>query len=239
MSITPVAVPAPRIGLTAYREPARWGVWDETADLLPASYARAVSAAGGLPLILPPAAEPDGVLAGLHGLILAGGADVEPARYGADPDPATGPPRRDRDDWEFALARAALDRDLPLLAICRGLQVLNVVLGGDLVQHLPDRVGHHEHSPTPGVHARHPVRLAPGSRLHTLVGAECVVATYHHQAVDRLGAGLRPVGWTADGTVEALELAGRGWVTAVQWHPEVADGQALFADFIRACRSSS
>lgn len=230
---------APRIGLSAYREPARWGVWDETADLLPASYARSVSAAGGLPMILPPAADAGGVLAGVHGVILAGGADVEPARYGAEPDPATGPPRRDRDEWELELARAALDRDLPILAICRGMQLLNVALGGDLIQHLPDTVGHDEHSPTPGVHGRHPVRLASGSRLSGLLGDNCLVATYHHQAVGRIGTGLRPVGWADDDTVEALELAGHRWVTAVQWHPEVGDCEPLFADFIQACRATT
>ncbi|HEX2902720.1 MAG TPA: gamma-glutamyl-gamma-aminobutyrate hydrolase family protein [Jatrophihabitans sp.] len=230
---------APRIGLTAYREPARWGVWDETADLLPASYARSVSAAGGLPLLLPPSADDQAgaVLDGLHGLVLAGGADVDPSRYGAEPDPHTDRPRRDRDSWELALARAALARDLPVLAICRGMQVLNVALGGSLIQHLPDRVGTQLHSPTPGRHGRHEVRLAQSSRLHEVIGAGCVVATYHHQAVDVLGDGLVAAGWTDDGVVEAVELPSSRWVIGVQWHPEVTDSAHLFGDFIDACRA--
>lgn len=230
---------SPRIGLTTYREPARWGVWDEMADLLPASYARAVSAAGGLPLLLPPAPEAEAatVLAGLHGLLLAGGADVEPSRYHAEPHPSTGPPRHDRDGWELALVRAALAADLPVLAICRGLQVLNVALGGSLRQHLPDEVGTDEHSPTPGCHGRHEVRIAANTRLHEVIGASCVVATYHHQAVGALGDGLTPIAWTADGVIEAVELAAGRWVVGVQWHPEVTDSSELFASFIEACRS--
>jgi len=232
-------MPAPRIGLSAYREPARWGVWHEAADLLPASYAQEVSAAGGLPLLLPPAADAAAVLAGLDGLILSGGADVEPARYGQPPSAHTGAPRRDRDDWEFALLAAALALDRPVLAICRGMQVLNVGLGGNLIQHLPDAVGHAEHAPQPGAHGRHPVKITGDSALHGMLGASCVVATYHHQAVDRLGTGLTAVAWAEDGTIEAVELSGRRWVVGVQWHPEVGDCQGLFADFVNACRNSS
>lgn len=229
---------SPRVGLTVYREPARWGVWDETADLLPASYARSVSAAGGLPLLLPPSPDEHAatVLDGVHGLVLTGGADVEPGRYLADPHPSTDQPRRDRDGWELALTRAALDRDLPVLAICRGLQVLNVALGGTLVQHLPDELGSHEHSPTPGQHGRHQVQIAPHSRLHAAVGASCLVATHHHQAVKVLGEGLNAIGWALDGVVEAVELPSKRWVFGVQWHPEVTDSADLFATFIEACR---
>ncbi len=228
----------PRIGLTAYREPARWGVWDETADLLPASYSRAVAAAGGLPMLLAPAADEhaDAVLDAVHGLVLAGGADVDPARYQAEPDPHTDRPRRDRDSWEIALTRAALARDLPVLAICRGMQVLNVALGGTLIQHLPDRLGTTVHSPTRGVHGRHPVSLAADSRLHDVLGQTCVVATYHHQALDVLGPGLRAIGWSDDGIVEAVEYGDRRWVFGVQWHPEVMDSGALFENFMGACR---
>lgn len=233
-----VSVLNPRIGLTAYREPARWGVWDEPADLLPASYSRAVVAAGGLPMLLAPAADEhaDGVLDGVHGLLLAGGADVDPARYRAEPDPHTDRPRRDRDSWELALTRAALNRDLPILAICRGMQVLNVALGGTLIQHLPDHLGSTDHSPTPGVHGRHQIALAEGSRLHDVLGQSCVVATYHHQAVDVLGAGLTPIGWADDGLVEAVEYRDRSWVFGVQWHPEVVDSEPLFGNFLRACQ---
>jgi putative glutamine amidotransferase len=229
----------PRIGLTTYRERAAWGVWDEPADLLPASYADAVAGAGGIAMLLPPlgadAAAVVAVLDGLHGLVLTGGADVDPARYAADRHERTGAPRSDRDAWETALALAALDRKLPLFAICRGMQVLNVALGGSLIQHLPDAVGHEDHSPTPGQHARHEVRLDPGSRIAALIGERATVATYHHQAVDRLADGLTPTGWAADGTVEAVECRGAvGWVLGVQWHPEVHDGAALFEDFVVA-----
>ena len=227
----------PRIGLTTYREPARWGVWDEPADLLPVSYASAVTAAGAVALLLPPgpAGYAGAALDGLDGLLVAGGADVDPARYGAAADPHTGAPRRDRDEWELALIDAALARDLPLLAVCRGMQVLNVALGGDLVQHLPDTVGDDQHCPIVGTHGRHEVALAAGSRLAHVLGEKTVVATYHHQAVGTLGAGLTATGWADDGVVEAVELAGHGWVFGVQWHPEAHDGEELFEAFVTAC----
>jgi putative glutamine amidotransferase len=230
----------PRVGMTTYRELASWGVWSEPADLLPASYADEVVAAGGVPMLLPPSAPDqasaaDAVLDGLHGLVLAGGADVEPARYGAERDEHTGAARTDRDSWELVLTRGALDRGMPLLAICRGMQVLNVALGGDLVQHLPDVVGHDGHCPVVGQHGRHDVRLDPASRIGALLGVHAAVATYHHQGVDRLGADLAATGWADDGTVEALERAGDAWVVGVQWHPEVHDGAALFAGYVAAC----
>jgi gamma-glutamyl-gamma-aminobutyrate hydrolase PuuD len=230
----------PRAGLTMYREPASWGVWDEPADLLPATYADSVAAAGALPVLLP-AVEidvPAGVetaLDGLHGLVLTGGPDVDPARYRAVRHPRTGPARSRRDGWEIALACAALDRDMPVLAICRGVQVLNVALGGDLHQHLPDAVGHDAHSPVVGVHGRHGVRLAAGTRIRALLGPDATVATYHHQAIDRLGSGLVATGWAEDGTIEAVEIDGASWAVGVQWHPEVHDGAALFAGFRAAC----
>ncbi|HJQ01297.1 MAG TPA: gamma-glutamyl-gamma-aminobutyrate hydrolase family protein [Jatrophihabitans sp.] len=226
----------PRIGLTSYREPARWGVWDEPADLLPASYAGSVSAAGGAPMLLPPAgsATTGAVLDGLHGLIVTGGADVDPDRYGQHRHPLTDPARTDRDGWELALVAAALERGLPVLAICRGMQVLNVALGGDLLQHLPDLLSSDQHCPTVGVHGRHPVSFADGSRLAAILGEQTVVATYHHQAVRQLGERLTATGWTADGIVEAVEYAGADWVIGVQWHPEVHDGQLLFAAFVQA-----
>lgn len=231
---------APRIGLTTYRETAAWGVWNETADLLPASYADCVAGAGAIPLLLPPAAlnlahGAEAALDGVHGLVLAGGADVDPARYGAKRDAHTGPARPDRDAWEIALARTALDRGMPLLAICRGMQVLNVALGGDLLQHLPDSVGNDTHCPTVGEHGRHPVRLSGHTKVGELLGGNATVATYHHQGVDRLGSGLVATGWAEDGTVEAVERDGRAWVVGVQWHPEVHDGERLFAGLRAAC----
>ena len=230
----------PRIGATTYREPARWGVWDESADLLPTAYAQAIETAGGLPVLLPPVAAElaDGALDGVHGLLLAGGADVAPERYGAPREAKTGPARDDRDEWELALVRAALGRDLPVLAVCRGMQVLNVALGGDLIQHLPDEVGSDLHCPVVGEHGRHPVEVATGSALAGIVGSHPEIATYHHQAVRTLGAGLTATAWAADGVVEAVQLGGRTWVHGVQWHPEAHDGHALFAAFVEACRAS-
>jgi putative glutamine amidotransferase len=228
-----------RIGLTTYREPARWGVWDEQADLLPASYARSVTAAGGVPMLLPPSlpACVGPALDGLHGLLIAGGADVDPGCYGQQRAGQTGPARPDRDSWELALVQAALARELPVLAICRGMQVLNVALGGDLVQHLPDRVGSDAHCPTVGEHGRHPITVASGSLLATIQASGAQVATYHHQAVERLGDGLIAAGWAGDGTVEAVECAGAGWLVGVQWHPEVLDGDRLFEAFVQAAKA--
>lgn len=227
---------APLIAATTYREPARWGEWNEVADLLPAQYASAIQRAGGVAVLLPPAPaeQAAAALAGVHGLLIAGGPDVDPAQYGAERHPRTGGARQERDEWELALARAALDRDLPLLAVCRGLQVLNVALGGTLVQHLPDVVGSEAHSPAVGEHGRHEVRLERGGRLAGIVGEQAVVATHHHQAVDRLGAGLLACGWAEDEVIEAIELPDRTWAFGVQWHPEAFDGDALFAAFVAA-----
>lgn len=230
----------PRIGLTTYREPAAWGVWSEDADLLPATYADAVAVAGGLPLLLPPAAvgdvhtAADAVLHGLDGLVLTGGPDVDPAHYAAAPDPATGPPRSSRDGWELTLARAALRHGMPLLGVCRGMQVLAVALGGTLIQHLPDVVGTEVHSPTVGVHGRHDVALAEGSRLAGILGPRTTVATYHHQAVQSLPESTVATGWADDGIIEAFEICGAAWAIGVQWHPEVHDGEALFVAFAAA-----
>ncbi|HEY2298186.1 MAG TPA: gamma-glutamyl-gamma-aminobutyrate hydrolase family protein [Jatrophihabitans sp.] len=230
-------VASPRIGLTTYREPASWGVWSEPADLLPASYAAGVRAAGGVAVLLPPGepATAADALDAVHGLLLAGGPDVDPGEYGADRDAATGPARRDRDDWELALVRAALARQLPVFAVCRGMQVLNVALGGNLRQHLPDDVGTELHCPTVGVHGRHDVTVAAGSALHAVVGDTAEVATYHHQGVDRIGAGLVATAWAADGVVEAVERPGDTWVLGVQWHPEAFAGEPFFAAFVGAC----
>jgi gamma-glutamyl-gamma-aminobutyrate hydrolase PuuD len=231
-------MPTPRIGLTSYREPARWGVWSEPADLLPANYADAVRHAGGAPLLLPPGgsgAEAEAVVAGLAGLLLAGGSDVDPGRYGAERDEHTGPARSDRDGWELALIAAGRPAGIPILGVCRGLQVLNVSMGGTLVQHLPDVVGHEGHCPTVGVHGRHGVRLAAG-RVATAMGPAATVATYHHQAIDRLADGLMAVGWADDGTIEAVEgAAAQPWLVGVQWHPEVDAAGRLFEEFVAAC----
>jgi putative glutamine amidotransferase len=238
----------PRIGLTSYRNRASWGVWNESADLLPANYAESVGLAGGAPVLLPaPAASATrsvddlarAVLAGLDGLVLTGGPDVDPARYGAEKDPNTQRPKTERDEWEIALVRLAVEIDLPTFCICRGMQTLNVALGGSLIQHLPDLLGHEDHSPTPGVHGRHVVRTAPDTRIASIIGEQAEVATYHHQAVDGLAEGLVPTAWSDDGTIEAAEHADASWLLAVQWHPEVFNGDELFADFVAAASAHS
>jgi gamma-glutamyl-gamma-aminobutyrate hydrolase PuuD len=230
-------VARPVVGITTYRETARWGVWNCPAVLVPADYVRQVSGAGGVPVLLPPISGDAEVLDRLDALVLAGGADVDPARYGADRSPRTGPAAADRDDAELALLGAALQRDLPVLAVCRGLQLLTVLRGGTLVQHLPDVVGSDAHVPAPGTYGDNAVSIAPASRLAGLLGTEATWACHHHQAVDRLGDGLTAVAWAQDGTVEAAELDGARFVVGVQGHPEVGDDARLFAGLIEAARS--
>ena len=190
----------PVVGITTYRETARWGVWNCPAVLVPADYVRQVSGAGGVPVLLPPIAEDVEVLGRLDALVLAGGADVDPARYGAERSPRTGPAAPDRDDAELALLAAALERDLPVLAVCRGLQLLTVLRGGTLVQHLPDVVGTDLHVPSPGTYGDYAVRIAPGSRLAGLLGTVSTWACHHHQADARLVDVLTAVEWVRDGT---------------------------------------
>ena len=227
----------PRVGITTYREPASWGEWNLPADLLPADYSGAVQDAGGVAVLLPPAPETHAApaLDGVHGVIIAGGPDVDPSRYGAERHPKTGGAREERDAWELAVVHAAIERDLPLLAICRGIQVLNAARGGTLIQHLPDVVGSDVHSPVVGAHGRHEVSLEPGSPLAGICGVRGEIATHHHQALDELGAGLVACGWADDGTVEAVALPDRTWAFGVQWHPEAYAGEQLFAAFVTAC----
>ncbi|MET7621051.1 gamma-glutamyl-gamma-aminobutyrate hydrolase family protein [Streptomyces sp. NPDC005408] len=220
----------PLIGVTTYLEPAAWGVWDMPAALVPAGYPRLVQAAGGLAALLPPddPASAEAAVARLDGLVIAGGADVEPVRYGAEPDPRTGPPARERDAWELALIRAALAAGTPLLGICRGLQLLNVALGGTLVQHLDGHVG------GVGVFGRHTVKPVPGTRYASIVPEETSVPTYHHQSLDRLAPALTASAYAEDGTVEAAELEGAGWVLGVQWHPEAGDDVRVMSALVGA-----
>ena len=226
----------PIIGITAYLEQARWGVWHTDAVLLPRSYVDSVRNAGGIPVLLPPVGADTGVLSAVDALVLAGGADVEPERYGQRAGDKT-VTRPERDAFEFVLANAALDRGLPVLGVCRGMQVLNVALGGSLTQHLPDRVGHTEHQPSPGVYGPGQVTLAAGSRVARILGTETKCQCYHHQAVDRLGDGLVASGWAADGTIEAVELPGEEFVVGVQWHPEQDVQEVrLFAALVEAAR---
>ena len=227
----------PLIGITTYVTPARWGVWDAETALVPAAYVSAVERAGGRPLLVPPSH--DGVeetLAALNGLLLPGGSDLEPRLYGQEPHPETYGVDADRDSAELALLTAALERDLPVLAICRGSQVLNVARGGDLVQHLPDVVGHDLHKEEPGVFGDHDVRIDAASRLGALLGQHAPIKSHHHQGFGRLGAGLREVAWAYDGTVEAVEDPARRFLLGVLWHPEAGEDDALFAALVTAAR---
>jgi putative glutamine amidotransferase len=226
----------PVIGITTYREEASWGVWQRSAALLPAGYIDAVASAGGVPVLLPPVeAGATEAVAALDGLILSGGADLDPTGYGAAPHPASGEPQRLRDAWERAVLDAALTRDLPVLAICRGLQVVNVAGGGTLHQHLPEAIGHDGHRRQLGRFAPRAVSVRPGSRLHAILGDRATVSCSHHQGVDRIGDGLVPVAWDADdGSVEAMELVDRDFVVAVQWHPEEDGSASLFSALVAA-----
>lgn len=221
----------PLIGVTTYQEPARWGAWVREAALLPAPYVRAVERAGGVPVLLPPTATLRGLdaLTGrLDGVVIAGGGDLDPDLYGAVRHPETGPPQPQRDRFELALARAVVAADLPFLAICRGMQVLNVARGGTLIQHLPEAMGHKGHAPEFGMVGSHPVRISGTSLVGKILGDAADVPTYHHQAVGRLGKGLSPVAWADDQVVEAVELQGHRFGLAVQWHPEEGDDMRLF-----------
>ncbi|OIJ86923.1 gamma-glutamyl-gamma-aminobutyrate hydrolase [Streptomyces sp. MUSC 14] len=227
----------PLIGISTYLESgARWGVWELDAVLLAAGYPRLVQRAGGLACMLPPddpgrAAE---AVARVDGLVVAGGPDVDPARYGAARSPRTGPPAPERDAWELALIDAALAAGVPMLGVCRGMQLLNVALGGTLVQHLDG------HTEAVGVFGRHPVKPVPGTRYAGIVPEETAVPTYHHQAVDRLGRGLVASAYATDGTVEALELpSAAGWVLGVQWHPEMGEDPRVMRALVTAAAAAA
>ena len=219
----------PLIGITTYVVPARFGVWETDSALVPHDYVRAVERARGRALLVPPSLEcVDETLDALDGLIFSGGGDIDPGVYGQEPHPSTDRPLRVRDDAELALLRDALDRDLPVLAICRGSQVLNVALGGDLVQHLPEVVGDERHKHTPGQFADHEVEIEPRSRLGTIVGVHAPVKSHHHQGYGRIGQGLAVTAHAEDGTPEALEDPSRRFAVGVLWHPEAGEDASLF-----------
>jgi len=234
-------VPAPAdgrpvVGITCYVEQARWGVWDQPAALLPLRYVEGVHAAGGRAVLLPPCpADGDPVLDRLDALVFAGGADLDPALYDEPPHPETTGIRPDRDAAEAPLMRAALERDLPVLGICRGMQVMAVVSGGTLVQHLPEAVGHEGHRPAPGTYGRHDVRLAPGSRAYDVLGATVNVPTYHHQGLAAPGT-LEVTGWADDGSPEVVEDPTRRFAIGVLWHPEAGEDPRLFQALVGAAR---
>jgi putative glutamine amidotransferase len=239
-------VSRPVIGLCTALEHARWSVWDQEAMLLPRSYIDAVQRAGGLALMLPPDPraidEPDDWLDRIDGLILAGGADIDPAAYGAEPEPETLGTVPERDTFEIALARRALERDLPFLGICRGMQVMNVARGGTLIQHLPDDVGHEDHRRALGTfeNADHDVRLADGSLAARLTGEKIhATKSHHHQGVRDVGDGLDVTGWaTVDDLPEVLEDPTRRFALGVQWHPEADDASPLIAALVEEARAA-
>ena len=229
------------IGICAAIEQVRWGPWEETVTMAPRSYATAVQAAGGLALLLPPGdgTTSDAVLDRVDALILTGGSDVDPAFYGAAPHPETKDTWPERDRFELGLARGALERGMPVLGICRGMQILNVALGGTLVQHLPDLLGHSDHRHTPGAFADHEVRLEPGSLAAAAAGAERVtVKSHHHQGVDDLGEGLAVTGWSVpDDVVEAIEVGDHPFALGVLWHPEEEERSRVVEALVSAARA--
>jgi len=237
----------PVIGICTALERAKWSVWDQQAALLPLSYVEAVQRAGGLAVLLAPderlVAEPEQALELIDGLMLAGGADIDPGCYEQQSHPETVDTVPERDAFEIALARAAIERDLPLLGICRGMQLINVACGGTLEQHLPERFGHHEHRRVVGSFdgADHDVILTEGSLAASAAG-ELTHATksHHHQGVDRLGEGLIVSGVsTLDGLAEAIELPTRRFVLGVQWHPEADEGSPVVGALVQAAARSA
>jgi putative glutamine amidotransferase len=223
----------PIIGITTYVEPASWGDWrDLDATLTPHGYVQAVTLAGGRAVLLPPDDADAGVLGILDGLVLAGGADVGPELYGASPEPLTDTRPR-RDSAEMLLTRAALDADLPILGICRGMQLLAVAAGGRLHQHLPDVIGHEKHRPAPGVYGNQQARFSGGSRIAALMGDDAEINCYHHQGVADAGT-LTVTGRTEDGLPEAVEDPARRFVLGVQWHPEASRDRRLFGALVEA-----
>jgi putative glutamine amidotransferase len=227
----------PIVGITTYAEDARWGVWDSPAALIPLAYVHAVEAAGGRALLVPPSTEGiEETLDVLDGLLLSGGADLDPGSYGAEPHPETNGVRPERDRAELALLEGALARDMPVLAVCRGSQVLNVARGGDLVQHLPEVVGHQGHKQVPGVFADHDVDVLPESKLREVIGQRAPVKSHHHQGYGRLGEGLREAARAEDGTVEAIEDPSRRFAVGVLWHPEEGEDAALFAALVEEAK---
>jgi putative glutamine amidotransferase len=228
------SVARPVVGITTYVTPARWGYWDVEAALVPLEYVSAIERAGGRPLLVPPSDEGvDETLDAVAGLILSGGSDLDPGLYGQDAHPETTGIVKERDRAELALLEGALARDMPVLAVCRGSQVLNVALGGDLVQHLPDVVGDERHKHTPGTFADHDVRLEGSSRLGALLGERAPVKSHHHQGFGRVGKGLTEVAWADDGTLEAVEDPSRRFAVGVLWHPEAGEDARLFEELVR------
>jgi putative glutamine amidotransferase len=237
----------PVIGICTALEHARWSVWDEEAMLLPRSYIAAIQRAGGLALMLAPdpldSEDPGQLLDLIDGLVLAGGADIDPSSYGEPAHAKTTGTVPERDAFEIALARGAMERDMPLLGICRGMQLLNVACGGTLLQHLPERFGHHEHRRVVGSFdgADHDVEVREGTLAMRVVGERChATKSHHHQGVDRLGEGLEVSGVSAmDGLPEAIELPGARFVLGVQWHPEADETSSVVGALVAAAEGAA
>jgi len=227
-------VARPLIGITTYVTPARWSSWDVEAALVPAAYVEAVERSGGRALLVPPSEDGiDETLEALDGLLFSGGSDLDPGLYDQVPHAETSGVHPERDRAELALLEAALARDMPVLAVCRGSQVLNVARGGDLVQHLPDVVGDEKHKHTPGTFADHDVTLEGGTRLAALLGERAPVKSHHHQGFGRVGEGLRVAAHAEDGTIEAVEDPRRRFALGVLWHPEAGEDARLFEELVR------
>ena len=219
----------PVVGITTYVTQAQWSYWDVEAALVPASYVRAIERVGGRPVLIPPSE--DGVeetLAAVDGLLFSGGSDLDPELYDQEPHDQTFGAVPERDRAELALLEAALARDMPVLAVCRGSQVLNVARGGDLVQHLPEEVGHDRHRHHEPMMADHDVTVKTDSKLGAILGDRAPVKSSHHQGFGRLGEGLREAAWAEDGTIEALEDPSHPFAVGVLWHPEEGEDFALF-----------
>ena len=230
----------PIIGITSYAQPARWGSWELPAALVPLYYVESVERAGGRAFVVPPSE--DGIeetLDVLDGIVFSGGIDIDPVVYGAERHPATDPAQAHRDAGELRLLEAALERDLPTLAICRGFQLLNVLRGGDLVQHLPEEVGHEGHRETLGVFSEHPVEVRGGTKLAAILGPRHdSVQSSHHQGVGRVGEGLVENAFAEDGSLEGLEDPSKRFALGVLWHPEMeADDKRLFEALVDEARA--
>lgn len=229
----------PVVGITTYVTPAHWGYWDLEAALIPFDYVRAVENAGGRPLLVPPAL--DGVeetLDALDAIVFTGGSDVDPELYGEEPHLQTFGIHRLRDDAELGLLRAALDRDMPVLGICRGIQVLNVGMGGNLHQHVPDLVGHEGHkNDPPGQFLAHEVAIEPNTRLADMLGERTTVMSHHHQGVNRIAPGLVESAHADDGLVEAVEAPEKRFAVGVLWHPEAGQDARLFETLVTEARA--
>ena len=231
----------PLIGITSYLETAAFGIWQQQAAILPRTYLDAVLRAGGIPVVLPAIGDGQAeYVERIDGLILAGGADLDPAAYHQQPHEQTRGVQTYRDEFEFPLLTAALDANLPVLGVCRGMQLLNVALGGTLHQHLPEANGNDEHRPVPGTFGGCTVKLAPDSTLATIFGDTTTVRCHHHQAADTPAPALTVTGRATDGTTEAVELHDKDFVLGVQWHPEEnPDDDRLFAALVAQARKDS